>query len=465
MKTSFAFPPQFAWGVATAAAQIEGAASTDGKGRSIWDQFPLQPGAVKDGGNPSEACDHYHRFEEDFALMEQLGIRHYRFSIAWPRLFPLGDGQPNQAGIDFYRRLLDCMLAHGITPWATLYHWDLPQALEDRGGWRVRETVDAFGRYAEAAVQAFHAKIRHWISLNEIPAFIGHGYKLGLHAPGAQEGPKVINQAYHYAMVAHGLAVRAVRRWGGPGAQVGLAHNPEVILPFTETPGDIAAAKAIFAQTNDHILAPMYQGAYPSAYLKRAGADAPQFTAEDMALIAEPTDFLGINVYRGHFARADADGNPELLPLPEAYPRCDPSWLHHTPQAVYWALRFCRELYTVPLFYISENGAGYYEGLPSTPKMPVLHGWPDRAAPATDRLIDLHRCQYLRTYLQSLHRAMADGVPVGGYFLWSFMDNFEWADGYLSRFGLVYVDYATQRRIPKYSADWYAATMRANAVV
>lgn len=465
MKTPFEFPPDFTWGVATAAAQIEGAAVAAGKGPTIWDHFASQSGATKDGGTPAVACDHYARHAADFPLMRELGVKHHRFSIAWARLYPRGDGPPNPAGFDFYNRLVDAMLAQGITPWATLFHWDLPQALEERGGWRSREVPLAFAIYADAAVKALGDRVKNWFTLNEIPAFIGHGYKLGLHAPGAKEPPRVVNQAYHHALVCHGLAVRAVREHGGPGARVGLVHNPEITVPFIETPADIAAARGVFSQTNEHLLAPIATGAYPADYLARCGADAPRFTPEDMALIGQPVDFLGLNVYRGHFVRAGAGGEPELLPLPAGFPRAEATWLHHVPQAMYWALRFCRDLYDVPQFYIAENGAGYFDAPDMPAERAAIHGWPERPVEKSGEVIDLHRCQYLRSYLQSLHRAIEDGLPVAGYFLWSFMDNFEWADGYVSRFGLVYVDYATQERRPKLSAHWYREVMRLNRVV
>lgn len=458
------FPADFAWGVATAAPQIEGAADLDGKGPSIWDHFAAQPGRTRDGGTPAVACDHYHRYPDDFALMQRLGIRHYRFSLAWPRLFPRGDGAANPAGFAFYDRLIDSMLAHGLTPWCTLFHWDLPQALEDRGGWRSAEVLRGFELYANAAVRAFGDRIKHWITLNEIPAFIGHGYKLGLHAPGAKEPPRIVNQAYHHAMVAHGLAVSAVRTHGGPGAQAGLAHNPEIVVPAVEHAPDIAAARTIFAQTNEHTLYPMTAGYYPASYLERCGRDAPVFTDEEMSLIALPVDFLGLNVYRGHFARAGAGGRPELLPLPAAYPRAEATWLHFVPQALYWASRFCAELYDPKAIYISENGAGYFDAPDLPAELPEIHGWTQPATPKGE-VLDLHRCQYLRSYLQEVERCHEAGLPVKGYFLWSFMDNFEWADGYTSRFGLVYVDYATQRRQPKLSANWYARVIRGNRVL
>ena len=432
----------------------------------MWDVFAAEPGRTKDGLGPAVACDHYHRYAQDFALMRELGVKHYRFSLSWARLFPDGDARANAAGFDFYHRLIDAMLAHGITPWCTFYHWDMPQALEARGGWRVRETTGAFATYAHTAVAAFGDRVKHWFTLNEIPAFAIHGHKLGLHAPGAMEPPRVINQVFHHALLAHGLAVRAVRMRGGPGAQVGLVHNPEITVPLAETPGHIAAARTVFAQTNEHVLAPVLNGGvYPAGYLARCGSDAPEFTEEDMALIGQPTDFLGLNVYRGHFVRAGADGQPELLPLPDGFPRAQATWLHHVPQAMFWGLKFCAELYRATKYYIAENGVGYHDAPGMPAHLESIHGWTQPARDLSGEILDLHRCQYLRSYLQSLHRAIAAGVPVDGYFLWSFMDNFEWADGYTSRFGMVHVDYATQRRTPKLSAQWYAEVMRRNAVV
>ncbi|WP_245844337.1 GH1 family beta-glucosidase [Nibricoccus aquaticus] len=466
MDSSFSFPAGFVWGTATAAAQIEGAAALDGRGTSVWDTFAGQPGRTKDGLGPAVACDHYHRYEQDFALMRALGVKHYRFSLSWSRLFPDGDERRNPAGFVFYHRLIDAMLAHGLTPWCTFYHWDMPQALEARGGWRTRESTAAFAAYAQAAVAAFGGRVKHWFTLNEIPAFVIHGHKLGLHAPGAMEPPKVVNQVFHHALLAHGLAVQAVRQHGGPGAKVGLVHNPEITVPFAETPEHIAAARTIFAQTNEHLLAPLFNGGgYPASYLERCGADAPEHTPEDMTLIGQPTDFLGLNVYRGHFVRAGADGRPELLPLPEGFPRAQAAWLHHVPQAMFWGLKFCAELYRVPEFYIAENGVGYHDAPGMPAHLESVHGWDEAARDLSGEILDLHRCQYLRTYLQSLHRAIAAGVPVGGYFLWSFMDNFEWADGYVSRFGLVHLNFTTQRRTPKLSAQWYAEVMRRNAVI
>jgi beta-glucosidase len=446
--SSYQFPKNFVWGVATAALQIEGAASADGKGESIWDRFSTAPGKVVNGDTPAVACDHYHRYSEDLDLMQGLGFRHYRLSIAWPRIFPNGRGPVNQKGLDFYHRLLDAMLERGITPWVTLYHWDLPQTLEDEGGWRVRATPEAFATYAEKVVQTFGDRVKNWITLNEIPVFIGLAYKAGIMAPGARESDRIVNQAYHHALLAHGYAVRAVREYGGRGARVGLVHNPDVAIPVTETPRDIAAAQTWFEQRNWHILAPIYTGRYPAGYRRATGPDGPVVQRGDLALISEQTDFVGLNVYSGNFIRAGRHGRPEQLPLPANYPRADLQWLNHAPQSIYWAMRHTQALYDLPAIYITENGAGYEEQ-------------PD----ANGEILDLHRREYLRNHLISVHRATAEKLPVRGYFLWSFLDNYEWAEGYVKRFGIVYNDFKTQKRTPKLSAHWYAQVVRENRVV
>ena len=445
---SYSFPSRFVWGVATAAPQIEGATDVDGRGESIWDHFAATPGNVINGDTPSVACDHYHRYPADFALMRRLGIQHHRLSIAWPRIFPTGAGSVNTRGLDFYQRLIDAMLERGITPWVTLYHWDLPQSLEDQGGWRVRSTSEAFGNFAQTVVRALGDRVKNWITLNEIPCFIGLSYGRGIHAPGAREDPAVVNQAYHHALLAHGRGVAAVREFGGRGARVGLVHNPDVPIPVTETADDIQAAEKLFAHANAHTLAPMYLGRYPTSYLRANGADRPKVARGDLQLISQPTDFLGLNVYSGNFVRADRRGRPEILTLPGNYPRADLTWLNHAPQSIYWALRHTQTLYGPKALYVTENGAGY-EDQPN----------------AQGEIIDLHRRDYVRNHLIAVHRAIEDGLPVRGYFLWSFLDNFEWAEGYVKRFGIVYNDFKTQRRTPKLSAYWYAKVVAANQIV
>ena len=447
---SLGFPEHFTWGVATAAPQIEGAAFEDGKGESTWDRFSRQPGCVHNGDTLDTACDHYHRYEEDIALMASLGVKNYRLSLAWPRIIPGEDGVVNRKGLDFYHRLFDCMDRHGITPWVTMYHWDTPQWLEEIGGWRNRRTAEEFGRYAEVIVREFTGRVKHWITINEIRCFTMFAYGTVLEkSPAIRETPQVLNQTIHHALVAHGLGVRAVREHGGAGALVGLTDNAEYYVPVEETEEHIAATRKAFAFENDRILGAVYHGRYTETFLNACGADRPVVTEGDFNLIGLPTDFLGLNIYSGTFVRATADGGYQTLPFPPGYPATTlTGWLKTLPQAIYWGTRLAHEVYGAKVVYITENGYGTIEE-------------PD----ARGEIIDLHRRDYLRQYLLELRRAIGDGVPVKGYFCWSFMDNFEWQDGYSIRFGIVYTDYMTLRRTPKLSARWYSTVMRENRVV
>ncbi len=442
------FPRNFLWGTATAAAQIEGAAQLDGKGPSIWDTFSRRPGAVHNGDTPEIACDHYHRFDADFALMRRLGIRHYRLSLSWPRLFPNGRGPANPAGIAFYHRLFASLAKHGITPWVTLFHWDLPQALEDEGGWRNRAVVDAFRTYAETAVREYRGAVKNWITLNEILCFTRLGYGTGQKAPGARESEAIVNQTYHHALLCHGHAVRAVRAWGGARARVGIADNPTIPIPIDRDARTLAAARRAFIADNVRVLEPLFTGRYPRSYLRAAGRDAPLVARGDLPLISQPLDFIGLNIYTGHYVRAGRGGAPERLPFPAHYPTTNCSWQHLVPEALYWGPRLFHEIYGPLPIYITENGAGYDEELA-----------------ATGEVHDLHRCTYLRLYLRELHTALAEGLPVKGYFLWSLLDNFEWEDGYERRFGIVHNDFKTQRRTPKLSARWYADLIRTRTLL
>jgi beta-glucosidase len=445
-KVSYQFPKEFVWGVAAASAQIEGAAWEDGKGESIWDRFSRQPGAVVNGDTLDGACDHYHRYESDAVLMRDLGIRNYRLSVAWPRIFPDGTGAVNEKGLEFYDRLIDTFLANGITPWVTLFHWDLPQALENDGGWLNRKTVDAFQPYAETVVRRLSDRVNNWFTLNEMPCFIGLGYQDGMHAPGLQKDAKSVHLGYHHALMAHGHAVAAVREFGGSGAQVGLVHNPTTPLPVTETKEDIAAAQDVYEYTNGFLLAPLFHGQYPEAYLN--SSDAPEIEDGDMELISQPTDFLGLNLYAGSFFRAGQDGKPENVPFPKQFPKGDLPWIDITPQTLYWGIRHASESYGVKAFYITENGAAF-----------------DNDVTAEGEILDLDRREYLRNYLIGLHRAVDEGFDVRGYFQWSLMDNFEWAEGYAKRFGIVHVDYETQKRTPKLSAYWYSKVIAENRLL
>ena len=448
MSVGADFPPGFVWGVATAAPQIEGAAYEDGKGPSIWDAWAKIPGNIKNGDTLDVACDHYHLYPQDVRMMADLGIKNYRMSIAWPRIFPNGRGQVNQKGIDFYHRLLDELAGHGITPYVTMFHWDLPQALGEEGGWRVRSVTDAFATYADTIVKAYAGKVKHWITLNEIYCFTQLSYGVGEMAPGTREGPAVVNQAYHHAIMCHGLGVRAVREFGGAGAQVGLTDNSTVAVPVSETPQDVEAARAWFVRKNIRVLDPIFRGRYDEKYLADAGDAAPKFEEADFKLISLPTDYLGMNIYTGVFVRAGRDGHAEVVPFPTDYPVAEGPWLKLLDRAMYWGPRLAAEIYGVGNIYITENGAGHYE-----------------KPPVDGEVNDMHRLEYVRSCLRELHRGIADGVPVRGYFLWSLMDNFEWAYGYNCRFGVVYNDFKTQKRTPKMSARWYSRVIGGNRVV
>jgi beta-glucosidase len=442
------FPRDFRWGVATSAPQIEGAAWKDGKGESNWDHFAAQPGRISAGGNLEVACDHYHRYKSDIALMRKLGVKNYRLSIAWPRVIPAGTGTVNRRGLDFYKQLIDALRDAGITPFVTMFHWDLPQALEAAGGWRSRRTPDAFARYADTIVHELGDRVRHWITLNETGCFTRMAYGGTTRPPALNEPEQVINQTYHHALLAHGHGVRAVREHGVKGAQVGITDDSRISIPVIANAANVAAARRAFVEDNIRVLDPILRGHYSTTYHRLTGKNAARTQRGDLGLIGLPTDFLGLNLYTASYVRRGRGGRPEQLPFPTGYPAADCPWLRLAPAALYWGPRFVHEVYGVKKIYVTENGAGY-----------------DDAPPANGEVLDLHRREYVRQCLGELHRAIAAGAPVAGYFLWSFMDNFEWADGYTRRFGIVHNDFATQRRTPKLSAHWYAEVMRRNRLV
>jgi beta-glucosidase len=475
------FPADFLFGSATASYQVEGGVHDDGRGESIWDRFCHTPGKIKDDATGDVSCDHYHRMEEDVALMQELGLTAYRFSIAWPRVVPDGDGAVNPKGLDWYSRLVDKLLAANIVPVATLYHWDLPQALEDRhGGWRSRHIPEAFGRYADAVVSRLGDRVKTWAPLNEMPATVVAGYQAGFHAPGAKEPRKVLLEIQHHLLLAHGQGVRAVREHGGAHAEVGTAHNCRVFVPQYETAEHIAAAAKAFRHYNDPMLLPMTRGEYPAPWLSAMGADAPRPQNGDMELISAPCDFMGLNVYRGTFVRSAASaparvsaalggvenvGIPadqatptlaleptiadgfDAIAFPPGYPSCCAGWVMIVPQSIYWGLRHLCEIYGYKKLYVTENGAAVEDV--------VTDG----------EILDVGRAQYYREYLRAAARAVGEGYPLKGYFAWSFMDNFEWSQGYRERFGIVRVDYDTLKRTPKLSARYYAECIRARRVL
>jgi beta-glucosidase len=443
------FPRGFRWGSATASYQVEGAVAEDGRGPSIWDTFSHTPGKTVAGATGDVADDHYHRYKQDVQLMKALGVKAYRFSIAWPRVFPQGSGSANPKGLDFYNRLVDELLANGITPFATLYHWDLPQALQDNGGgWESRDTAEAFGRYAGYVAKNLSDRVKHFFTINEFGAFVELGYRIGIHAPGLTLPPARFNQTRHHAVLGHGLAVQAIRANAKPGTRVGLAENMTICVPVIENDTHIRAAERATREMNAPYMTVIQEGKYTDAYLERTGADAPKFTAADLKVIASPLDFVGINIYTPTWIRAD-DSPLGFTPVPNpaSYPHMASSWLTIGPEALYWGPRNVAKLWKVKEIYITENGCSSSD------------------VPAADGIVyDTDRVMYLRNYLSQLQRATADAVPVKGYFLWSLMDNFEWADGYTNRFGLHYVDYATQKRTPKLSASFYREVIRRNAV-
>jgi len=444
------FPEGFLWGTATSAYQVEGAVNEDGRGLSIWDTFARTPGRIVGNANAAVANDHYHRSRDDIALMRSLGVSTYRFSIAWPRVFPQGRGAPHPKGLDFYERLVDELLANEVAPYATLYHWDLPQALQDAGGWENRETANAFADYAGYVAARLSDRVKHIFTMNEMASFVELGYGQAIFAPGLKLPPGRLNQLRHNALLGHGLAVQAIRAKAHPGTKVGLAENITVCVPVIETAEHIAAAERATRELNAGYLTAILEGAYTPAYLAWAGADAPRFTPDEMKTIASPLDFVGVNVYAPHHYVRACTAAPGFasVPLSSSYPHMASSWLKVGPEALYWAPRHVASIWDVKTIYITENGCS--------------------AADAPDRdgnVYDTDRVMFLRNYLMQLQRATSEGVPVRGYFLWSLMDNFEWADGYSNRFGLHYVDYATQRRTPKLSAAFYKEVIAENAVV
>jgi beta-glucosidase len=443
------FPPKFLWGSATSAYQIEGAVSEDGRGPSIWDTFSHTPGRVHNRDNGDRAADHYHRFGEDVQLMAELGLRAYRFSVAWPRVQPRGRGPANQRGLDFYRRLVDRLLAAGIEPWLTLYHWDLPQALEDAGGWPARATAERFADYAQLVYGALHDRVRYWTTHNEpfCAAFVGYGS--GRHAPGRRDGAAAVRAAHHL-LLGHGLAMAAMRATN-PGNQLGITLNLYPVRPASESAEDAEAARRVDGIQNRLFLDPVLRGAYPGDVL----ADVERISGlahlepGDEAVIAAPIDVLGVNYYQPHVVAAvpGVDGDPEfgaqfpgvtgVRPVQQDGPRTANGWSVDASGLLDLLTRLHRSYRPVPLV-VTENGAAF----------------DDYADPEGD-VHDPDRIHFLEGHFRAAHQALEQGVDLRGYFVWSLLDNFEWHEGYSRRFGLVYVDFPTQRRVFKDSARWY----------
>jgi len=435
------FPERFLWGVSTASYQIEGAVREDGRGPSVWDTFSHTPGRVRDGDTGDVACDHYHRWRQDVALLGDLGVGAYRFSIAWPRVQPDGSGPINAKGLDFYDGLVDALLEHGITAVPTLFHWDLPQALEDAGGWLNRETSYRFAEYAAAVADRLGDRVSRWITLNEPIVHMAEGYAFGTHAPGRALMFDALPVAHHQ-LLGHGLAVRALRAKGA--AEVMITNNCTPVIPASDSPADAIAA-AIYDEFHNRLfLDPLFVGAYPP----NAGiaADTDYVQDGDLEIIKTPLDALGINYYNPTRVAAAPDGSPlpfELLPI-EGVPTTAFGW-PVVPEGLRDLLVGLQERYAaaLPPIYITESGC-------STEDVVTGDG----------RVHDTARIEYLDAHLRALHRAIGEGVDVRGYFVWSLLDNFEWAEGYSQRFGLVRVDYDTQRRTPKDSFSWFRSVLK-----
>jgi beta-glucosidase len=449
------FPDGFLWGTATASYQIEGGVAEGGRGQSIWDTFSRKEGAVFGGHTGDVACDHYHRYPEDVALMRELGVGAYRFSVAWPRIQPQGKGPAEAAGLDFYSRLVDELCAAGITPCLTLYHWDLPQALEDEGGWRQRDTAHRFAEYAAIVHERLADRVPLWITLNEPFCTAFSGYAQGRHAPGAREGHGALAAAHHL-LVAHGLAVEAMRAQSRGEEQFGITLNLNAVSPAGAGPGDAAAARRWECLQNTVFTDPVLARRYPAAAQETWG-ELTDFSFRrdgDLELAGTPLDFLGVNNYFPNYVRAAEHTEPDparrtavdiaaVNEPPSSLPRTTMGWPVEAA-GLSRLLRWLHETYPgLPPIYITENGTSGFDE-------PGAEG----------RVADPHRIAYLDGHLRELRAAMAGGVDVRGYFCWSLLDNFEWAEGYRQRFGLVHVDYATQQRTPKDSFGWYQTVVK-----
>jgi len=444
------FPEKFTWGAAASAYQTEGAWNSDGKGLSVWDMFTRDGSHIWEGHSGRDACDHYHRYQSDVALLKKIGLQAYRFSVSWTRVLPHGEGRANTKGLDFYDRLVDELLAAGIQPWVTLFHWDYPYELFLRGGWLNPESPEWFARYTTAVVKRLSDRVSHWITQSDPQCFIGLGYGTGEHAPGLKLDFPELLLAAHHSLLAHGRSVQAIRAAARTKALVGWAPSGTVFYPSTSSPEDLEAARhATLAVhpgslwNNTWLGDPVIHGRYPEDGLRIHGKAVPKHSASDFDIIRQPLDFFGCNIFQGIPVKADSGGLPVAVPFAPGHPQTLYLW-KQTPEALYWAVRFLGEHYKLPII-ITENGITCSDFI-------SLDG----------RVHDSNRVDFMSKYLLQLRRALAEGIDVRGYFYWSAMDNFEWQDGYKHRFGLIYVDYATQERTLKDSALWYHDIITSN---
>jgi beta-glucosidase len=446
------FPDGFIWGTATSSQQIEGAHDQDGRGESIWDRFASIPGKIADGSRPDIACDHYHRWREDIEQMKWLGLNAYRFSISWPRILPQGRGAVNATGLDFYDSLVDHLLEAGIEPFPTLYHWDLPQALQDEGGWAERDTVDAFAEYAGVVTRRLGDRVRRWVTHNEPWCIATLGHEEGHHAPGHKDPAEALRVAHHI-LLSHGRAVPVIRS-EVPNAEVGIVNIHCPAYPATDSAGDIDAARWFDGFFNRWFLDPIFRGHYPADVVADrvaaghlSGSDLLFVESGDLDAISAPLDFLGLNYYSRSVMRTDEQGKRVAVQVAPEEELTDMGW-EVFPDGFYNSMTTVQREYGPSKIYITENGAAY--NYPTT---------------GAGRVHDSKRIAYLREHLLAVRRAIADGVPVAGYFAWSQMDNFEWGLGYEKKFGLYALDPETLHRIPKDSAHWYRDVVASNAVV
>lgn len=448
------FKKDFTWGVATSSYQIEGAAYDDGKGLSVWDVFCKQPGKVYGGHTGDVACDHYYRYKEDIQMMKEMGVKAYRFSISWPRVMPNGIDQINEKGLEFYSNLVDELIENGIEPYLTLFHWDLPYELHKKGGWMNPDSPIWFEKYAALVTERLSDRVKYFITFNEPQIFIGLGHIDGIHAPGLKQSIPDTLQMAHHVLLAHGRAVKAIRRNAKGEVKVGYAPTASMNYPATESAEDIEAARKANMEMPKTLAGnwawnitwwsdPVFFGKYPEDGIKLFSESMPKVKEGDMEIISQPLDFLGQNIYNGMEVRAGKDGGVEFIERSAGFPKTGIGW-PVTPKALYWGPRFLYERYKKPI-YITENGL-------SCPDVVSLDG----------KVHDPNRIDFLHRYLLELKRATSDGIDIAGYFQWSLMDNFEWHSGYDERFGLVFVNYATQERIIKDSGYWYKEVMESN---
>jgi beta-glucosidase len=445
-KKLFQFPKDFVWGAATASYQIEGAWNEDGKGESIWDRFSHTPGKVQDGDTGDVACDHYHRWKEDLDLLKKLGLKAYRFSIAWPRVFPNGRGEMNQAGLDFYNKLTDDLLKLNIEPYVTLYHWDLPQKLQDEGGWVSRRVADNFVKYADVVSKILGDRVKNWITFNEpwVSAFVG--YKEGRHAPGHTDMHEAL-AASHHLLLAHGLSVPVIRA-NCADANVGITLNLTPQVPASPSVADRNAANWVDGHINRFFLDPLVGRGYPQDMVDDYGDEMAFVQTGDMDVISTPVDFLGVNYYTRNIVRSEKISEAQNAPrtVIRGNEITEMDWEVY-PEGLYKILGRLYFDYDFPAIYITENGSAFEDHVS-----------------ADGEVDDPARLSYVKRHLEQVHRAIEAGIPVKGYFAWSLMDNFEWGLGYSKRFGLIHVDYETQKRTFKSSAKWYQQVIQRNAV-